>query len=143
HDLTQIKRTEAELRRRTGQLESANRELAVSNARLKRDLQAAARVQKALLPVALPDAGPVRFAWAFRPCEELAGDLLNIYRLDDAHVGFYVLDVSGHGVAAALLSVTVSRLLSSHGPTSLLRLPPGAERAGELAPPREVVERLN
>ena len=52
-------------------------------AKLKRDLQAAARVQQALLPAALPDTPPVRLAWAFRPCEELAGDLLNIFRFDN------------------------------------------------------------
>jgi sigma-B regulation protein RsbU (phosphoserine phosphatase) len=74
--------------------------LAGKSARLKRDLEAAARVQKALLPTALPDVARVRFAWTFRPCEELAGDILNIYQLDSAHVGFYLLDVSGHGVPA-------------------------------------------
>src|SRR6516162_3461223 len=35
HDLTEIKRAEAELRRRTDQLEAVNRELAATNARLK------------------------------------------------------------------------------------------------------------
>src|SRR5438874_1612293 len=85
-DETEITRVEAELRKRTEDLEAVNRELAATNARLKRDLQAAARVQQALLPAALPDTPPVRLAWAFRPCEELAGDLLNIFLLDELHV---------------------------------------------------------
>src|SRR5262245_21576599 len=116
HDLTEIKRTETELRRRT-------EELATINARLKRDLQAAARVQQALLPAVLPDTPPVHLAWTYRPCDELAGDLLNIFLLDDRRVGLYLLDVSGHGVAASLLSVTASHFLTPHGDASLLRLP--------------------
>src|SRR5262249_8406056 len=74
-ELTEIKRAEAELRRRT-------EDLAAINAHLKRDLQAAARVQQALLPAVLADTTPVRLAWTYRLCEELAGDLLNIFLLD-------------------------------------------------------------
>src|SRR3954447_6541586 len=53
HDLTEIKRVEAELRERTEDLQA-------TNARLKRDLHAAARVQQTLLPAALPDTTPVK-----------------------------------------------------------------------------------
>jgi sigma-B regulation protein RsbU (phosphoserine phosphatase) len=143
HDLTEIKRVEAELRKRTEELEAVNRELAATNARLKRDLQAAARVQQALLPAALPDTAPVRLAWAFRPCDELAGDLLNIFRLDDRRVGLYLLDVSGHGVAASLLSVAVSHFLTPHGDNSLLKLPAQGGTPARLARPSEVAQRLN
>src|SRR5947209_2124300 len=143
HDLTEIKRVEAELRHRTEELEAVNRELAATNARLRRDLQAVARVQQALLPAALPDTPPVRLAWAFRPCEELAGDLLNIFLLDDRRVGLYLLDVSGHGVAASLLSVAVSHFLTPHGDHSLLRLPAQGGTPARLARPGEVARRLN
>jgi len=50
--------------------------------------------------------------WFYRPCDELAGDGLNVFKLDDDHVAMYVLDVSGHGVAASLLSVSVTHHLS-------------------------------
>lgn len=143
HDLTETKRIEAELRQHGEELESLNRELKMTNARLRRDLQAAARIQQALLPAALPDTPPVRLAWTFRPCEELAGDLLNIFPLDDRRVGLYLLDVSGHGVAASLLSVTVSHLLSPHGESSLLRSPRERGPLGRLASPSEVLHRVN
>src|SRR5262249_18974725 len=93
-------------------LAKRNEELEAANWRMKRDLEAAARIQKALLPAAPPDAHGTRFAWNFKPCTELAGDLLNVVRLDDKHVGLYVLDVVGHGVPAALLAVTVSHALA-------------------------------
>ena len=136
HDLTDIKRVEAELRKRTEELEA-------SNAQLKRDLQAAARVQQALLPATLPDTPPVRLAWAFRPCAELAGDLLNIFLLDDRRVGLYLLDVSGHGVAASLLSVAVSHFLSPHRSNSLLKRSAQGRTPASLTRPRVVAERLN
>jgi len=81
---------------------------------MKRDLDAAARVQKQLLPTDLPDMPGVNFAWVYRPCDELAGDSLNVFQIDSEHVGLYVLDVSGHGVPSSLLSVTATRSLSGH-----------------------------
>jgi PAS domain S-box-containing protein len=143
HDLTEIKRVEVELRTLTEELAETNRELTATNARLKRDLQAAARIQQSLLPAAVLDTAPVPLAWAFRPCEELAGDLLNIFWLDDRRVGLYLLDVSGHGVAASLLSVTASHLLTPHGDASLLKVQHRDGNADCLARPSEVIQRLN
>jgi PAS domain S-box-containing protein len=90
----------------------ANRKLEAASERMKRDLDAAAAVQRALLPAALPQIPGIDLAWAFRPCQELAGDTLNAFPLDERRVALYLLDVSGRGGASALLSVTLSRLLS-------------------------------
>jgi sigma-B regulation protein RsbU (phosphoserine phosphatase) len=103
---------ETRLAERNRQLEVANDELEAAHRRVNADLDAAARVQRSLLPTAAPATPGARFAWHFEPCEKLAGDLLDVFRLDDDHVAFYVLDVSGHGAAAALLSVMVGRKLS-------------------------------
>jgi phosphoserine phosphatase RsbU/P len=65
-----------------------------------------------LLPAVLPNIPGTSFALSFKPCTELAGDLLNIFQIDDKHVSLYVLDVVGHGVAAALLAVMVNRALT-------------------------------
>jgi phosphoserine phosphatase RsbU/P len=143
HDLTELKRVETQLRRQSEELEALNRELTATNVRLKRDLAAAARIQQALLPAAVPDTAPVLVVWSFRPCEELAGDLLNVFPLDDRNVGLYLLDVSGHGVAASLLSVTVSHLLTPHGDASLLKLASRKGSRGGLVRPSEVIQRLN
>lgn len=87
-------------------------ELTRVNERMNRDLEAAARVQASLLPDVSPDIEGAEFIWRYRPCDELAGDGLNMFKLDDEHVAMYVMDVSGHGVAAALLSVSVTHHLS-------------------------------
>jgi sigma-B regulation protein RsbU (phosphoserine phosphatase) len=79
-----------------------------------------------------------------RPCTELAGDILNVFRLDDRNVGLHVLDVSGHGAVASLLSVAASHLISPVGDSGLLRGPhQTAELGVRLAPPPEVAARLN
>jgi sigma-B regulation protein RsbU (phosphoserine phosphatase) len=138
-------------------LEQRNRELHDANARMHADLVAAAKIQAALLPTDGPRVGGYRFAWLFEPSATLAGDILNVFSLDDRHVGAYVLDVSGHGVAAALLSVTISRFLSPMQDTSsmLWRRVGDADDAVaaaddaseqvrfEIESPRRVAERLS
>jgi sigma-B regulation protein RsbU (phosphoserine phosphatase) len=126
-----VKELEAKLDAHNQELRAAAADLAAANDRHTRDLDAAARVQRALLP-ALPPAVPgARFAWAFEPCSQLAGDYLSVFRLGDRHVGLGVLDVSGHGVAAALLSVALSQLLAHV-----------AEGGPVIIPPAEVVARV-
>jgi sigma-B regulation protein RsbU (phosphoserine phosphatase) len=127
-----LKRSVDQIRRLERQLTQQNAELEAANRRMKRDLAAAARVQAALLPGVTPVPPGARFAWEFRPCDELAGDLLNIFPLDERRVALYVLDVVGHGVAAALLAVMVNAVLGQ------LRL--SGER---LAAPAEVADYLN
>lgn len=86
-----------------------NEKLETANRRLNRDLEAAAAIQQAQLPDDLPTFSGVNFAWIFEPHEKLAGDMLHVFPIGTNKVGFFVLDVSGHGAPAALLSVTVSR----------------------------------
>ncbi|MEZ4387197.1 MAG: SpoIIE family protein phosphatase [Candidatus Krumholzibacteriia bacterium] len=90
------------------------------NRQMQRDLEEAAVIQKAWLPESLPEVPGFRFAWRFRPCSELAGDGLNVLRLDEHHVGLYILDVCGHGVPAALLSASLYRWLSPLPEDSIL-----------------------
>ena len=97
-DISLRKRAEEELRR--------------VNKRMKAELDAAAEIQRSLLPSQSPLSGRVKVAWEVRPCEELHGDTLNVFRLDHNHLGLYILDVSGHGAAAAMLSVALHRILT-------------------------------
>lgn len=105
--------------------------LRTANEQLKRDLNAAAQVQQALLPKTLPEVDGYEFAWRYRPCQELAGDTLNIMWLDTTHVAVYVLDVCGHGVRAALHSFSLGQDLRPR--------PDGPD----LQNPQEIFERLN
>jgi serine phosphatase RsbU (regulator of sigma subunit) len=77
---------------------------------LERDLRKARGYVEALLPAPL-DAGPVRTEWRFVPSAQLGGDGFGYDWLDPATFVFYLLDVSGHGVQAAMHSVTVLNVL--------------------------------
>jgi sigma-B regulation protein RsbU (phosphoserine phosphatase) len=121
-----------------------NEELLAANRHMKQNLDAAARVQRALLPAALPERQDVVFAWTFKPCEELAGDIFGVVPLDEQHVALYVLDVSGHGVAAALLSVSVRHFLNSIPAVGSVLWQPQPGKSGyQPAPPAEVARQLN
>lgn len=136
-DITSLRETEKALRLAKQELEVANRHMAD-------DLRAAARVQRALLPQSLPDVPEMDFAWVFRPCTQLAGDGLNVLALDDKRFGIYVLDVSGHGAPAALLSVTLARLFSPiPGQSVLFASDPNSSSGFRVATPAEVAAELN
>ncbi len=126
------------------ELAEQNKTLSKVNQRMSRDLRAAAEIQQDLLPKELPELLGARFAWHFEPCDELGGDILNVLPLYDRYVVMYLLDVAGHGVPAALLSVTLSRVLTALEPSSSFIV---AEAAGSDSPrirsPRDVAERLN
>src|SRR5215510_2589220 len=75
-----------------------------------RDLQRAASYVQTLLPPPLLD-GPMRTEWMLQPSARLGGDALGYSRIDDRHFALYLIDVSGHGVSAAMLSVSVLNVL--------------------------------
>lgn len=136
-DVTAEKRARDALQRANAQLEAASRAM-------KQDLQAAAQLQRALLPIDLPASPEMIFAYRFTPCSDVGGDALNVFPLDERHVAVYILDVSGHGVAAALLSVTLTHMLSVTPDRSFLyHAATDGTRKYCLAPPAEVVSRLN
>ncbi|MCU0223624.1 MAG: SpoIIE family protein phosphatase [Acidobacteria bacterium] len=108
---------------------------------LENDLRLAARVQQALLPPPEIQAGGLRIAHAFHPCDDLAGDGVGVVSLPHNRLGIYLLDVSGHGVGAALLSFTLAHLLSPTIEGSLLTENDGT--GASVVPPSRVAERLN
>ena len=124
-------------------LAQRNQELEKINQRMRRDLEAAARIQQSMLPTALPECPGYDFAWKYEPCDELAGDTLNLFHLDEENIGLYLLDVSGHGVPAALLSVNLSRTLTPNPDQSDLLREPGPDGTPRIVPPEEVADRLN
>jgi phosphoserine phosphatase RsbU/P len=138
------RRLEADLERKNGELQRVNRDLLDANRVMREDVQSAAAIQQAHLPTALPAAPGLEFSWVYQPCETLGGDLLNIFEIDEHHIGMYMLDVSGHGVRAALLSVAVSKLLVPHPDQScLVRRRRDGTGPLEPTPPDAVARALN
>ncbi len=134
YSATRVIELETKLRERYFELDQAHR-------MIKKDLEAAARIQNSLLPNRESLNIPFEVAWDLIPCEELAGDIFNIIPLDKNRWGIYLLDVSGHGVASALMSVTLSRLLSPNPEHSVLFGRRGSTR--DLLSPSQVLNLLN
>ena len=105
-DMTDRHRIEAALR-------EANEKLGQVNDKLGRDLTAAARIQKSLLPGRPAGIPGVEVDWIYEPCEKLGGDSFNAFEITAGLIGFYLLDVTGHGTVAALQSVALTRVLAS------------------------------
>lgn len=77
------------------------------------EMRLAARLQRDFLPRRLPEVGPVRFSVLYRPATWVSGDIYDIVRLDERHVGFYVADAVGHGMPAALLTMFIKHALQT------------------------------
>ena len=79
--------------------------------RLDEELRLAARLQQDFLPKTLPQVGPIHFHTLYRPAGYVSGDLYDVTRLDETHVGFYIADAVGHGMPAALLTMFIKHAL--------------------------------
>jgi sigma-B regulation protein RsbU (phosphoserine phosphatase) len=106
--------------------------------RIDADLANAAAIQRSLLPEHPPEIPGIRLAWHYEACQRLGGDLFQVFRLDCERVALCVLDVSGHGTAAALHSVSLSHALSPFPEQGGILVRDGAPLA-----PREVAGELN
>jgi len=93
-------------------------ELQPKQTMIEEDLKAAAAIQRSLLPEGCHSIPNLKVAWRFNPCERIGGDIFNIQRVDEDQVGLYMLDVCGHAVPAALISVAAFLFLA--GPRGLL-----------------------
>ncbi|WP_256717767.1 PP2C family protein-serine/threonine phosphatase [Shewanella sp. UCD-KL12] len=81
-------------------------------AQVQDDLDSAAKLQGSMLPSASNQINDWRLAARFQPAQELAGDIFQCFSIDDSHLGFYLLDVTGHGIAASMQSFTLAQRLS-------------------------------
>lgn len=122
YDMTLLSQREArliaQLEAANDELQRAHRELAASQAalqlthdRLQAELRDAERYVRAVLPE--PMSQPFAVDWRFVPSTELGGDSFGYHWVDDAHFAIYLIDVCGHGVGSALLTVAVANTLRS------------------------------
>ena len=110
HDITERKRMEEELRRRTEEMET--------------DVRMARQVQEVFFsspyPVfprgVAPAASALRFAHRYVPASTLGGDFFDIIRLSDTRCGILICDVMGHGVRAGLLTALIRGVVEEVAP---------------------------
>ncbi len=105
------------------QRNEAYTQLAASQKHLADEIDAASKYVQSLLPA--PTQEPVWIDWHFLPCAELGGDSFGYHWLDDDHLGIYVLDVTGHGLGSALLSISVMNVMRAKSLPNTNFLVPG------------------
>ncbi len=141
YDMTLLSQREARL---IAKLEAAHKELTLAHRdlaqsrdellrvhnRLRQELHAAQHYVLAILPA--PVVEPIAVEWLFVPSTELGGDSFGYQWIDGEHYALYLLDVCGHGVGSALLSITVANTLRS-----------GALQNTDFRRPEEVLSSLN
>jgi sigma-B regulation protein RsbU (phosphoserine phosphatase) len=107
-----LKSANQQLSEKNAQIEQALRDRNQALEQLNQELAEAAEYVRSILPHPIPH-GKIRIDWKFVPSASLGGDAFGYYRLDEDHFILYLIDVSGHGVGAALLSVSVMNALRS------------------------------
>ncbi len=113
-----------ELEDTNNHLLSKVRELEDKSELLRRDLQRAEVIQRALLPTNPPSIERFCIQTVYRPGHYVGGDLYDVVRLGEQYLGIYVADATGHGVTSAMLSVLYKQRLRLTGSESGRPLPP-------------------
>jgi serine phosphatase RsbU (regulator of sigma subunit) len=101
---------------------------------LETQLKMAGAVQRDFLPQILPDSDKFKWAITFMPADWVSGDIYDITRLDEHHIGFYLSDAVGHSMPAALLTMFLKQAI-------LMRQTIGNEY--KIFSPLEVIDNLN
>lgn len=102
------------------ELESSLQLLHKKQAETEADLQSAAAFVRSVLPPQGRIAQDLELAWEYQPSLMLGGDLFGVMALDADHLGIYILDASGHGMAAALRSASLMTFLRAEHIVELL-----------------------
>jgi len=109
--LLALRPTVQELLEETDRLHMLSQPLGAHFTQVDEEMRLASRLQRDFLPRELPRIEGLRFATIYRPASWVSGDIYDIVRLDEEHIGFYVADAVGHGMPAALLTIFIKRAL--------------------------------
>ena len=102
------------------ELKSSMLLLEKKQAETEADLQTAAAFVQSLFPSPGSPVHGITLAWEYQPSLTLGGDLFDVMTIDADHLGLYILDASGHGVAAALRSASLMTFLRAENMLQLL-----------------------
>jgi len=90
---------------RTQELKESNDKLVKANEIMKQDLTMAQRIQGAMIPKSFGDSRFVNISGNYIPMENVGGDLYDVFYINENKVGIVILDVCGHGVPAAFVTM--------------------------------------
>ncbi len=110
---------------------------------LDRDLIEARKLQETLMRDRFRDYGAGCVSLLLKPSGHVGGDLVGSFQIDADRLALFSVDVSGHGVASAMMTARLAGLLSGGSPDQNIALRAGPEGQRDAWPPAIVAERLN
>ncbi len=140
----QARRAEAKAVQQNVKLSAALGELQQLYDALDRDLMEARKLQQSLIQKPQHEFGSARLSLLLQSSGHVGGDMVGMFQIAPTRIGVYSIDVSGHGVAAAMLGARISGLFSGghHNQNIVLaRDPLSGERIA--CPPHQVAARIN
>lgn len=134
---------ERELQETNRLVSSALAELKTLYDSLDRDLVEARKMQQSLVRESFRDWGRAEVSVLLKPCGHVGGDLVGFFDAGKDHIAFYSIDVSGHGIASALLTARLASYLSEGSPTHNIALIECEDGNHHRQPPEMVAAQLN
>ncbi len=110
---------------------------------LNRDLKEAQKLQQSLVPERTVSLGQGQISMLLKPAGHIGGDLVGYFPINEAQIGLFSLDVSGHGISSALMTARLAGYLSGRNPRQNVALRRTAKDQYEARDPSETAERMN
>lgn len=110
---------------------------------IDRDLIEARKLQQSLVRERSHRAGRASVSLLMQPAGRVGGDLVGHFPAGPGKLGLFGVDVSGHGISAAMVTARLAGLLSSASVKQNMALAQDAHGHVRVRPPEEVAEHLN
>lgn len=110
---------------------------------INQDLIQARKIQQSLVPRLAGEFGKSQVSLLLKPCGHVGGDLVGMFSPGDSQLGFYCIDVSGHGITSAMMTARVAGYLNSDYPDQNIAMERRFEKFLSLRPPETVAKLLN
>ncbi|KCV82515.1 response regulator [Actibacterium atlanticum] len=110
---------------------------------IDRDLMQARKIQEALVPERHRKYGESQLSMLLKPCGHVGGDLVGMFSPSENQLGFYSIDVSGHGITSAMMTARLAGYLNARFPEQNIALKHRFEKFYALRQPDEVARILN
>ena len=138
-----ILKLQQSLMARNNQLDRTHKQLTTIHEKLEDDLKAAAKLQQVYIPPEFHQFQQWEIATIYKPCTYIGGDLVGYFPISDDEIGIYSIDVAGHGVSAALKTVTLAQSLNPYEKQANLAFEPMTDGTMRIREPHELMAELN
>ena len=110
---------------------------------LDRDLVEARHLQQSLVPDRFLQFAGANVSLLLRPSGHVGGDLVGAFRVNDNRIGLYSIDVSGHGIASALMTARIAGFFAGTSPERNIALTIDEFGIYDMRPTNDICESLN